>query len=351
MSETINNLKEFLSWRGFGEDEVRDWGRCFYKYTACGPWVNFLMKDPAITPTEHPTQLAKLVLKDGQATLTNQGELTESFIQLLGYDKQGLPKKDRSWETYIKLVDDFIASERSSTKLKYDIDVTHRTSKELHIRLPGWTEEPTAYDHRVYYGDIGPEYEYKDTRCGCTFDAAGAHADDYQEEYYVYKDPDPDCDICHGTGKHQKWGPTGKVVVVEPDQCVGLEFGSIVEGSDVTSGPFEHLFPFESDAFDNDLETMEAETSFYWERDNSLWYVLQVRDKTYYLHNACGDIKWDGDKPSPTLRKKVETFIEEAFDSIPTAPGFWSATNKAWEPMKIPNSVATIYETYNDDVM
>lgn len=40
----INNLSEFLRWRGCG-DEPYGWARAFYKYTDCGPWAVFLLKD------------------------------------------------------------------------------------------------------------------------------------------------------------------------------------------------------------------------------------------------------------------------------------------------------------------
>ena len=35
----INNLKEFIKARGFGEESIRDIDRNTYKYTNCGAWV------------------------------------------------------------------------------------------------------------------------------------------------------------------------------------------------------------------------------------------------------------------------------------------------------------------------
>ena len=41
------NLKELLDGEGFGHEEAGYWARCVYKYTDCGPWVVFLMKNGA----------------------------------------------------------------------------------------------------------------------------------------------------------------------------------------------------------------------------------------------------------------------------------------------------------------
>lgn len=194
-SKTINSLEEFLAWRGFSiDDGPYYWARCFYKYTACGPWAIF-------------------ILDDGR---------------------------------------------------------------------------------EVYYEDKGVNE------------------------------------------------------TVTNDNCVGIKFGSIVEGSEAYSGPFTHMFPFETKAFEHDEKWMEDETSFYWERDNSYWYQLQVGEKHYFCHASWGDIKWDGPPPSAALRKKIETFINEHADKISHEPHLWGAPKPDWKPTKIPGSKAEIWECFND---
>lgn len=294
---SITSLKEFLAWRGFGEDEAYTWARCFYKYTDCGPWVVFLMRNADSAPIEHPAMVAKFRNKNGQATLTNHEDLSEDFLQLLGFDEHGLPKSDKEWDTYRGLADKFIEEDKAAGRGPRMIEVVLRTTDEFHIRRPGWVEPMKDYDREIYYED-----------------------------------------------RHEK---------LDPDLCVGIKFGSIVEGSEVCSGPFIHLFPFDGEDFSSDLELMDQETDFYWIRDNSQWYSVEVRSRTYYVRNTWGDIVWEGDKPSPKLRKKVEEFIQEHFGDIPQEPGFWAQpeTMKKWRPAKIPNSVAEIYETINDTIL
>ena len=56
--------------------------------------------------------------------------------------------------------------------------------------------------------------------------------------------------------------------VVTVDACCGVEFGSVVEGSDATSGPFTHLFPFCTSDWDRDEDAMDEETTHLWEEAN-----------------------------------------------------------------------------------
>ncbi len=136
---------------------------------------------------------------------------------------------------------------------------------------------------------------------------------------------------------------------VTNDNCTGLKIGSIVEGSDVEWGPEEFIFPFESEDFDKAVENMEAETSFYWERDNSQWYKVQTPRGEYYLHNTWGEIVWDGQKPAKALREKIEEFIHEHFDEIVHEVRTWHLEGKPdWKPTPIPGTRSTIHEYCND---
>lgn len=206
MSKTINNLQEFLDWRGCG-DNPYEWARAFYKYTDCGPWVRFLMRNA----------------------------------------------------------------------------------------------EGNTYS--IYYED-------RDTK-------------------------------------------------LDPALCVGIKFGSIVEGSDVESGPFTHKFPFESDAFNKDVAHMEAETSFYWERDNASWYTVRTEDDEWTVSNSWGDIRWKGDPPPGTIKAAAEAAIKEdwqddpehsciVIQTIPKLPGLWATAQKDWKAMPLGDTGAEIYTFEND---
>lgn len=317
MSETINNLKEFLAWRGFGEHEAWYWARCFYKYTDCGPWAVFLMRTPDLVPIEHPEAVARFRKVGRYAELENAGELSKDYLSLLGYDEQGLPRKEKLWTTYNGLVDTYISEQKAGDKPSRAVEVVKRTRNELHLRQPSWVEPPAAYTHEAYYEDLRTDKDGKTIT--------------YRTRSYGGNEPE--------------------TLPFNPDLCAGIKFGSIVEGSEAYSGPFEHLFPFEKVRFERDIEYMEGETSFYWERDNSSWYVLQVRDNTYYLHETWGEIKWDdGTTPSPKLRKKVEEFLSNPPDDIPMERPVWKPQPEEWKPLRIPGTMADIYETYNDGV-
>jgi len=360
--KVITSLQEFLTWRGFGNDEPRYWARCFYKYTACGPWAVFLMADKPAHDIEHPDVTARIRCVRGHARLMNPKDLDDDFVQFLGFDKQGLDRKERTWENYVKLVDDFIADEGKMARTKYGIEIEKRTVAELHIRRHGWTEHVDAVTKEIYYEDIGPVYAYREVKCGCASEVIGTHPDDPQEEIYRDKDPDPDCDICHGRGTHQMYMATGEVIEVDPELCVGIKFGSIVEGSEVCSGPFEHMFPFKAKDFERDLKYMEKETSFYWERDNGSWYCVRTDDEEWYVVNVWGDIRWESEPPEP-----IKTLAEEAMkndwqpdperpnscivQTIPQMPDAWTTpkdSDKYWKGMPLGDTGAEVYTFENN---
>ena len=347
----INNLNEFLAWRGFSHDEPYYWARCYYKYTACGPWVTFLLRDELAHEDIHPQQTAKIKCIKKQAVLTNANELADDYVSFLGFDKQGLSKQERTWVAYLELVDKFVADEAKQKRTGREIVITRRAPLTLHVTLPGYTGQIKETFKEVYYEDIGKKRQVRQsTECtNCGLEEAGPHPDDPQETMYKKADPDPDCRWCRGKGSYMKDYPIGEVMVVNNDNCVGIKVGSIVEGSEVCYGPETYVFPFDSAEFDKDEKYMEEFTSYYWERDNSTWYELVVGDnKVYYLHANWGDIKWDCTPPYPRLKRKVEAFINEHYDDIPEMPGIYEESKKDWKPARIPGTRATIYETYND---
>lgn len=78
------------------------------------------------------------------------------------------------------------------------------------------------------------------------------------------------------------------------DRCIGIAIGSIVEGSDVEVGPEYLAFPFTDEQLDEVVKGINDEGSFYWERDNSRWYVLQHDGGAVAgIHIAWDDPVWE----------------------------------------------------------
>ena len=305
----ITNLAEFLGWRGFSNDEPYYWARCFYKYTGCGPWTVFLLRDQEAHDVAHGPQTARFRKVRGKAVLENVGELSEKFVQFLSYDAQGLSKKERTWKAYNALVDAFAADEAKQARTGREIVVERPSTTELRITTPGYSEHFDETYQEVYYEDMREE------------------------------------------GSPE----------VNNKNCVGIKFGSIVEGSDACSGPFVHMFPFASAEFDRDVAHMEAETSFYWERDNGSWYAVRNDDTEWIVVDAWGDIEWKGTPPPEEIKAAAEAAIEADWQddpefpgsirqTIPEIPSMWQPkeSDKTWEAMPLGDTGAEIYTFTND---
>jgi len=361
---TIKNLNAFLKWRGFANDEPYTWARCFYKYTDCGPWAMFLLRDKDARDEDYEPQTARFRSKAGKAILENVGELTPKFVQFLGYDDQGLSKKERTWKAYNKLVDAFAADEAKQERTGREIAVTRPTKSTLHVTTPGYTEHFKATVTEAYYEDLRKcKTTWKEVDCGCKLQVAGTHPDDPAEDVYAPCPPDPKCPCCHGAGRYEREYPTAEpLYVVNNKTCVGIKFGSIVEGSDVDISPYVHMFPFNTQAFEDDIADMEAQTSFYWKRDNATWYQVRTEDDEWVVANVWGDIEWDGEEPPAAIKEAAEKAIKAdwvedpkwkgaVIQTIPKMPSIWEPlkdSNKDWQAMPLGDTGAEIY-TFEDD--
>lgn len=350
----IRNLAEFLDWRGCGSDPYQ-WARAFYKYTDCGPWVNFLELESPAQDIVHPATTAIVRCVRGKAKLMNQSEVDPKLVQLLSLDEQGLSRKERSWDHYCKLVHDYLADEAKQARTGRTLELVKQTATELHLQAPERTEHVEARYRRVYYEDLARERgEYITVPCSCTLEACGHHPDDPLDETYSNCEPDPECELCHGRGTLQHWKGTGEpVATLDPDKCCGIEFGSIVEGSDAYSGPFTHLFPFWSSEWEHDEEHMEEETSFYWKRDNARWYRVRIDDRDWVVADVWGDIEWEGEPPPEPIKSLAEQTIENDWQSIPTEPSMWAPTResyKDWQALPLGDTGAEILSFECDDV-
>jgi hypothetical protein len=82
-------------------------------------------------------------------------------------------------------------------------------------------------------------------------------------------------------------------------KVVGIKVGSIVEGSDVELEPRILMFPFESDFFQESLNDLEAEVSFYWDRDNSQWYIVTSPEGKIWYPQLDGSGNWQNQEDIP----------------------------------------------------
>ena len=83
---------------------------------------------------------------------------------------------------------------------------------------------------------------------------------------------------------------------------IGIEIGSIVEGSDVEVGPIFLRFPFTSDELDVTVKEIDDEASFYWKRDNEDDFVLTSDGIGYYVTSGWGN-KYPKDMPAELIEK------------------------------------------------
>jgi hypothetical protein len=317
----ITSLADFLDWRGCGDDPYR-WARAYYKYTDCGPWVNFLELVTPAHEINHPSVVAVLHKVRGKVKLMNPEEIDPKYLQLLALDEHGLDRKERKWDHYCKLVEEYIADEANQERTGRTLTLVKRTATELHLQQPG----------RMEYVE-----------------------DDYKEVYYE--------DLGRGS------------VTLDPERCCGIQFGSVVEGSEQCSGPFTHKFPFWSSDWARDEEFMEKETSFYWKRDNASWYRVRTEDEEWVVANVWGDIEWEdgglsdaGSEIPPDIKALAEEAIKNDWQTdpkwdccvvqtIPRMPNEfgWGCRPKPkegeeWKAMPLGDTGAEIY-TFEDDTV
>jgi hypothetical protein len=319
----ITSLKDFLDWRGCGDDPY-SWARAYYKYTDCGPWVNFLELVTPAHEIDHPSVVAVLYRVRGKVKLMNPEEIDTKYLQLLALDERGLDRKERKWDHYRKLVEDYIADEAKQARTKRTLTLVKKTATELHLQQPARTEYVEAGYREVYYEDLG-----------------------------------------RGS------------ITLDPEKCCGIQFGSIVEGSDQCSGPFTHMFPFWSSEWTRDEEFMEKETAFYWRRDNASWYRVRTEDDEWVVANVWGDIEWEDDGLSdggseipPDIKALAEEAIKNDWQEDPRWPGGncvaqtipripnefgWGQRpepkeGEEWKAMPLGDTGAEIY-TFDDDTV
>jgi hypothetical protein len=348
--QMIHNLEEFLAACGFADNEPSTWARCFYKDTDCGPWAAFYIKKKdaftrQIQFAVGRNKAGRLAIVHDEENIGERDRLEPADVQRFGFeeDRTMRPSLARSLKQYRKLVENFAKEGSGYTQITVhpgEPYTGHPDRKRVWISA---MEEIPAELERIPSEMIGRAVtKTRKTTCGCRLKTIGTHANDPREEVHGGCEPNPQCPRCQGRGTYEMELPTGRKYEVTNENCAGVEFGSIVEGSDACSGPFRHIFAFDMVDFARDVQTMEKETSFYWERDNSIWlHAREIEDHSnqYCLHNSWGKITWDLEKPkSRKLQRGLEKFCKNVekgrtpghYEPVPDIPG--------WEVAEIVNT-------------
>jgi hypothetical protein len=318
MSKIINNLNEFLEFRGVS-DSPYAWARAFYKYTDCGPWAVFLTRDTPAYTEKHRLLIArdartgKLSVRDNTPAGSPPKPIPDDILSVFGFAPDGHPEPRmghlmRSLAAYVRRVKELQESWEKSIHERLLITGIFEPLPKNRLSGRKWVLIVVERRHPETFNEV----YYEDLRRG---------------------DPPPR---------------------VDNENCAGIKIGSIVEGSEVCYGPDTFMFPFEAEKFDRSVENMKAETSFYWVRDNSTWYVVRVRDREYYCHRNWDELKWDGNKPSHKIVKALEALTGgNDYDKIPEMPHVYRTpreSDKDWKPYPVPGTTATIHSYQNDGV-
>lgn len=308
----IKDLNAFLDWRGCGDDPGQ-WARAYYKYTACGPWVNFVIKDKPES-IESYTFYVRRNAKGKLHCITDQPTPSE-LLRPFGFDADGVPK--RGYADCFQSLKSYSAAVR-----KYQERFDKLDDTKITLIAEGPTN-PKPGEHRWVMVRF-------------THHTPASTRDVYYE------------DLRRGTSPP-----------VTNDTCFGIEFGSIVEGSDANSGPFRHMFPFRTSEWERDEEFMEKETSFFWTRDNASWYTVRTAVEEWTVANVWGDIEWEGDPPPDDIKALAEKAIKEDWQddpehsgcivqTIPKMPGMWKDPQPDWKAMPLGDTEAEIFTFEND---
>lgn len=115
---------------------------------------------------------------------------------------------------------------------------------------------------------------------------------------------------------NSRWLHNGdKWEVTKRTNLLGFTIQTIVEGSDVTIDSEEFVVPVSTQEVDDWIQEMEAQASFYWNRDNlTHWKLTDPNGKEYFFDSGWGENKWHDEGVPETVKKKVAKWIEGGVD-------------------------------------
>ena len=98
-----------------------------------------------------------------------------------------------------------------------------------------------------------------------------------------------------------------------------VRIGSIVEGSDVEVEPRDLVWPFTAKKFWDAVQSVDDEAKFYWDRDNSIWFVAKFepigKPVQHYHGKYCwGELEWFDTEVPDYVRNKTADYFENGGD-------------------------------------
>lgn len=188
MSKTINNLSEFLDWRGCGDDPY-SWARAFYKYTDCGPWASFLLKGGADVYYEDIRRPNKPAVTNESCIGITIGSIVEGSEQSAGPYVHKFPfaaeEFERSCADMERVTSFYWKRDNSDWYCVWDgTDVWHVTSCWGDIEWMGDTEPPEDLVESVVKA-IENDWQDDPKHSGCVVQTIPHHA-----AWYEKQDPD-----------------------------------------------------------------------------------------------------------------------------------------------------------------
>jgi len=99
------------------------------------------------------------------------------------------------------------------------------------------------------------------------------------------------------------------------ENILGIDIGSIVEGSDVEVGPIALHFPFTSMQLDEAVKEINDEADFYWKRDNESSYRITAPDGKEWFADVGFSVSYDT-PPTVDASDVFEDFIRKLDEEV-----------------------------------
>jgi len=116
-------------------------------------------------------------------------------------------------------------------------------------------------------------------------------------------------------------------------QCIGIEIGSIVEGSEVYVDGKMLEFPFDGETLDATIKSVDEEVAFYWNRDNTTNHQVTNGEDAYFVSwtNFDSEPKWfDGMGGDCVPLRSVEVAYHAMMDDSQSRFDLKGWTCKEW---------------------
>jgi hypothetical protein len=289
--KTIRTLDDYLEM--FGASTPYEAGRRLYEDTACGPWTAFVVNDaPETSWVERGSivrgadDCARIAPKTVGGEADNIGQESRKFLQFAPDDEK------IAWPAYVKMVRGYL-----------------RRKKKTGAGIHGSALRDCVA--RIREGRVDVELFY---RADATTKSIGYEDDEARGALSA---------------------------------CVGIEVGSIVEGSDVYVGPEYMAFPFTEAQFDEMVKRIDDEAAFYWKRDNAARFFINKNGKTVASVSWTefdDNPTWSGQKnvPLSVRRKWVRWYTKGRFEER------WPAPEKVEDAQEFGAKGWTCVEFYDD---